>query len=436
MSSITLEQIRAMYPALSAATAFLDNAGGSQLPGVVIDEMTRYLRESYVQLGADYEVSRRATATVAAAHRFVKHFMNVPFEGAPGAERWGGEVILGASTSQLIFTLAQAHARVLKPGDEIIISEASHESNVGAWVNMGQPDGSRPGVMVKLWKVDPLTGEPDMAHLRSLLSPRTKLVCWPHVSNVFGHVADVAAITREVHQHGAKVLVDGVAYAPHRAVDVKAWGVDWYVYSTYKVFGPHMAALYGSNQALAPLTGPNHFFIPQSELPRKFELGGVSHEGAAGILALDHFLRDLVGLPRLRDLCAPDAAFDLSIVQRAFEIMERFETPLQDRLIAFLKTKPGVRIIGPSSTSAEVGDGNTQRVCIVSFVCKGKSSKSIALAGNALGLGFRFGNFYAYRLCQSLGLEPSDGVVRVSFCHYNSMDEADRLIRFLDAALA
>jgi cysteine desulfurase family protein (TIGR01976 family) len=415
---ISREAIRAMYPALESATAFLDNAGGSQLPGVVIEAMTRYLRESYVQLGADYAVSVRATATVAAAHRFVKRFMNAAADG---------EVILGASTSQLVFTLAQAHARVLKAGDEIIISEASHESNVGAWANMGQEDGARPVVVVKLWRVDRRTGEPDVEHLKELLSPRTKLVCFPHVSNVFGHVADVAGITRLVHDRGARVLVDGVAYAPHRAIDVSAWGVDWYVYSTYKVFGPHMAAVFGSREALAPLTGPNHFFIPKTELPRKFELGGVSHEGAAGILALDHFLRDVAGEARLADVLAPDARFDHGVAKRAFDMMERLEAPLFARLIEFLKTKRGVRIIGPS-------DGQ-DRVGIVSFVREGKSSKSIAQAGNARGLGFRFGNFYAYRLCQAIGLDPADGVVRVSFCHYNTMDEVERLIGFLDEAL-
>lgn len=416
-----------MFPALASSTAFLDNAGGSQLPGVVIDAMTRYLRETYVQLGAAYDTSVRATATVATAHRFVKHFMNVGHEGPPGAESWQGEVILGASTSQLVYTLAHAHARVLEPGDEVIISEASHESNVGAWVNMGDARGARPGVQVKFWRVDRRSGEPDLDHLRELLSPRTRLVCFPHVSNIFGHIADVATITRLVHAAGARVLVDGVAYAPHRAIDVSAWGVDWYVYSTYKVFGPHMAALYGSNGALASLTGPNHFFIPRDELPRKFELGGVSHEGAAGILALDHFLRDLVAEPRLADLTSTDARFDHNIVRRAFDAMQRLEEPLAARLLDYLKSKPGVRVIGP--------DADESRVCIVSFVVNGRSSRSIAEAGNKAGLGFRFGNFYAYRLCESMGLNPSDGVVRVSFCHYNSMDEVDRLIRFFEGVL-
>lgn len=418
---LSAAEFRAMYPAMSGnnATAFLDNAGGSQLPAVVIDAMIAYLRESYVQLGADYELSKRATATVGAAHRFVKHFMNAPADG---------HVVLGASTSQLMLTLAMAHARVLGDGDEIIISEASHESNVGAWVNMGQGDGARPGVKVKFWRVDPATGEHDLAHLDELLTARTRLVCMPHVSNIFGHVADVGAITRRVHAAGAKILVDGVAYAPHRVMDVSAWGVDWYVYSTYKVFGPHMAALFGTREAFAPLTGPNHFFIPKDELPRKFELGGVSHEGAAGVLALDHFLRDVAGEARLVDVLGTEGRFDHSIAVRAFEVMGAVEESLQVRLLKYLSEKPGVRVIGPGAACRE-------RVSIVSFVREGRSSREIALAGNREGLGYRHGNYYAYRLCQRLGLDPADGVVRVSLCHYNTDAEVDRLIDLFDRVL-
>ena len=109
------------------------------------------------------------------------------------------------------------------------------------------------------------------------------LVAFPHVSNLLGEIVDVAEVTSLAHQSGARVVVDGVAYAPHRAIDVASWKVDWYAYSAYKVYGPHMAVLWGRSDALAELTGPNHFFIPDDEVPYKFEIGGPSHEGCAGI---------------------------------------------------------------------------------------------------------------------------------------------------------
>lgn len=415
-----IDAIRAHFPALSSPTAFLDNAGGSQMSGVVIDAISAYMRESYVQLGADYAESRRATAVVAAAHRFQKFFMGVERTLKPsGTEHWGGEVIIGSSTSQLMYTLANAYGEVLQPGDEIIISEASHESNAGCWERL-----RRFGINVKMWHVDQATFRHSARELEALMGPRTRLVCFPHVSNILGEVMDVAALTKLVHAAGARVVVDGVAFAPHRAMEVGAWNVDWYVYSTYKVFGPHMAALYGRRDAMSQLTGPNHFFIPKDEVPRKFELGGVSHEGAAGLVALDHFLRDLSGTARLPDVIDPHAAFDRRVVTRAFEIIESLETPLQERLIAFLQSQKNIRVIGPPVITPD-------RVCIVSFVVPGRSSKTIVQAASALGLGFRYGNFYAYRLCTALGLDPVDGVVRVSFCHYNTTDEVDRVIEFI-----
>jgi len=418
---------RAHFPACASPTAFLDNAGGSQLPAVVIDAMTAYLRESYVQLGADYEVSRRATATVAAAHRYLKFFMGAIDPGG----RDTGQVIIGPSTSQLIATLATAYAPRLAPGDEIIISDASHESNAGPWRRLA-PSFQEHGraIIIKPWPINPITFAHDLAELGPLLSPRTRLVCFPHVSNILGRVeplADIIPFIRARAPH-ARILVDGVALAPHRAIHAHAWDADFYVYSTYKVFGPHAAALYAKHDALAPLTGPNHDFIPSSELPRKFELGGVSHEAAAGILALDHFLRDLAGTPRLPDLIDPHARYDRAIIDRAFDTIEHLETPLMARLLDYLSSVPGLRLIGPTAT-------DRSRVSIISFTKPGTPSASIARAGNALHLGFRFGNFYAFRLCRSLGLDPADGVVRVSFCHYNTPAEVERLIAFLRQTL-
>jgi cysteine desulfurase family protein (TIGR01976 family) len=425
--AITHAAARAHFPGCCSATAFLDNAGGSQLPGVVIEAMAGYLRESYVQLGADYDASRRATAVVGAAHRFLHTFMGA----VDGGGRPVGTVIMGASTSQLMATLATATAPLLAPGDEVVLSIASHESNSGCWRRLGAPvEAHGRGVVVREWMVDERTGRHGLADLERLLGPRTRVVGFPLVSNVLGEVMPGREIVELVRRKapGARVVVDAVAYAPHRALDVLGLGADFCVYSTYKVFGPHAAALWASSAAIGPLTGPNHDFIPRDELPRKFELGGVSHEAAAGVLALDHYLRDLIGVERRADLAATGAGFDRGVVERAMGVVERLEGPLTSALIGFLKGRPGVRIIGPETA-------DESRVGIVSFVREGRSSAEIARAGNALGLGFRFGNFYAYRLCRRLGLDPSDGVVRVSFCHYNTPAEVERLTSFLAGVL-
>jgi selenocysteine lyase/cysteine desulfurase len=214
---------------------------------------------------------------------------------------------------------------------------------------------------------------------------------------------------------------DGVAYAPHRAMAVDEWGADWYAFSAYKVYGPHMAALWGRRSALAEVTGPNHFFVADDDVPYKFELGGVDHEGCAGLLGLREYLGFLAGLTL-------GEAVDRPAVERAFAVMTACELPCQAALLAYLRSRPDVRVVGPT------GDGPS-RVGTVSFVHSGRSSRAITDVVDRSGVAIRHGHMYAYRLCRALGLDPEDGVVRVSLVHYNTPEEIARLIDVLDNAL-
>ncbi|MCP4638813.1 MAG: aminotransferase class V-fold PLP-dependent enzyme, partial [bacterium] len=190
--------------------------------------------------------------------------------------------------------------------------------------------------------------------LGDLLSERTRVVAVPHVSNLLGRIENVPKITRLAHEVGARVVVDGVAYAPHRAMDVAAWGVDWYIFSIYKVYGPHMAAMFGTHDAFAELEGPNHFFINRNDNPYKMELGGVLHEGCAGILGVRDYLAFLGGNESIENINRPT-------VERAFDEMTAHELPMQARLVEYLLGKKQVRLIGPTVT-------DTSRVGTVSFV--------------------------------------------------------------------
>lgn len=396
----TLDQVRARFPALASEAVYLENAGGSQVPAEVAEAMHRYMTSSYVQLDAPYEISRTSTTTVQQAHEFVTRFMNG--EGI-------GTVILGPSTTQLITMLAECYSRVLQPGDEIIICETAHEANAGPWARL-----ARFGMVVKTWRVDPKTFQCSLEDLESLLTSRTRIVAFPHVSNLLGEVVDLPAITDLVHRHGARVVVDGVAYAPHRAVDVAAWGVDYYVYSAYKVFGPHMAALFGRTEALAELDGPNHDFLPSGSA-YKFELGGANHEGCAGLLALADYLGFLAGGDgRTR-----------SVIDRAWDIIEGYETALLEQLLDALNANPRVRIIGPTHAGRD-------RVSTVSFLHDTLSPPEITARTDAANIGIRYGHMYAYRLCKALGINTEVGVVRVSPLHYNTHEEIERLLRVMD----
>ena len=398
-----VRRFRAQFPALKGRTIFLENAGGSQVPAMVIDAVSRYMERGYVQLGAGYDQSRKSTELVGRAHDFVKQLM--------GGE--DGSVILGPSTSVLLRMLADCYTPKLKSGQEIVVARFGHEANIGPWLRL-----EAQGVEIRWWELDGVTMSSPIERLDSILTPKTALVAFPHVSNLLGEILDVASVTRLAHAVDARVVVDGVAYAPHRAMEVSDWGVDWYAFSTYKVYGPHMAALWGSNQALSEIRGPNHFFI--SDTPYRFELGGVCHEGCAGILGLSGYLSLLSG--------SSDSEMNREIIRGAYEVMAACELPLQAKLIEFLETIPGVRIVGPSH-------GASSRVGTISFVHDRMKSSAITAAVDRTEIAIRHGHMYAYRLCRSLGLEPEDGVVRVSLVHYNTEREIDRLIEVLAEVL-
>lgn len=465
-----IARIRSLFPALgspaaAAPTVFLDNAGGSQVPAAVPERMCDYMRATYVQLGADYDVSLASSAVVDEAHRWVTTFMN-------GHGR--GRVALGASTSVLCAFLADAYARGSHGGrDEVIVCDAGHEANIGPWVKLADR-----GYRVRFWKIDPEGFTCRLDDLRDLLSQRTRLVAFHHVSNLLGEIMAVRAITDLAHAAGARVVVDGVAYAPHRAIDVAAWNVDWYAFSLYKTYGPHMAALFGTHEAFREIEGPNHFFVDPADAVYKFELGGICHEGCAGILGIRDYLQALAKPEEMRetqdprdhrqtgcieqkgrgalgssdarepgdacgssdtlepgDACGSSAALEPNdaaaaaergAVVAAFARMRALEEPLQAQLLAYLAGRSDLRVIGPPAA-------DETRVPTISFVHERKASREIVLAANRQGLGIRYGHFYAHRLCSALGLYPEDGVVRVSLVHYNTREELDRLIAFFES---
>lgn len=425
-STPSIASIRGLYPALAGPATLLENAGGSQVPGFVADAVRHHLLHDCVQLGAGYPASHRATATVERAHRLMDRFVNG--EGL-------GRVVLGSSATSLMHVLAQSVGRTIAPGDEIVVCDQAHESNVGCWLAL-----ERFGARIRWWKVDPQTGSLDLAGLRSVLSDRTRLVAFPQVSNLLGEIVDVAGATRLAHEAGAKVVVDGVAYAPHRAIDVRAWHCDFYLWSTYKVYGPHMGAMFCRFDALDdpthPLDGPNHFFIPRSEVPYKFELGGASHEGCAGLVGLARLLEVLAGeVPPESQVDAASLAasadrLSFSTVAEAFEAMTSLEAPVQSRLLERLTRHAKVRIVGPRSAST------ADRVATVSFLHEAHDPRAIVEAAHAAGIGIRHGHMYAHRLCTAMGIAPDPGVVRVSAVHYNTVDEIDRLMDALDPILA
>jgi cysteine desulfurase family protein (TIGR01976 family) len=411
-TALDLNRIRAEFPALAGATIFLDNAGGSQVLKRVADRVSDYLLGSSVQLGASYAASVAAGDKVLAARRAVASLINAPHDD---------EVVMGGATTALMFMLTQALRTgpqpLIRPGDEIIVTETDHEANIGGWMRLREA-----GAVVKLWPVNPETLALDLGDLDALLSPRTRWVALTWASNILGTVNPVAEVARRVHAVGGRVCVDAVAYAPHRLVDVQASGADVVVFSFYKVFGPHYAVMWVQRELLLQLPSLNHYFIGAEVLPYKLQPGNVNYELSYGCIGIHDYLVDTgsalgsAGTARQR-------------MQAAFDAFEAHENVLAEQLLAYLRRKPGVRLIGrPAADDA-------QRVPTISFVPAGVLPEAVVRHVDQFGIGIRWGDFYARRLIERLKLHERGGVVRVSIAHYNTAAEIDRLIHHLEEVL-
>lgn len=264
---------------------------------------------------------------------------------------------------------------------------------------------SRQNLVLKWWH--PNTTTPNLttptnphllaADLPALLTPKTRLVTLTHASNILGTIHDIRAITATVRAHSPRALVcvDAVAYAPHRAIDVRDLGVDIYTFSWYKVYGPHLALLYTSPRALAALRSLGHYFNNHSSLEDKLGLAAAGYE-------LVH------ALPAVR-----------GYLQGRWEGVVAQERALQGALLGWLAGREDVTVYGEGGV--EVGD--EVRVPTVSFTVRGWGSRALVerVEEESQGsVGFRWGSFYSKRLVSEVLGMGEEGVVRVSMVHYNT----------------
>ena len=399
---------RTHFPALAGPWALFENAGGTLAAEHVLDRIRTYMADYQVQPGAAYPASARAAEMIAESHRAMAAMINATPE----------EVMIGPSTSMNVFLLAQALKPGLGEGDEIVVTNLDHEANVGAWRKLAAD-----GVTVREWRFDRESFALEPEGLAALLNERTRLVCFGHCSNITGGFTDVPALVRTIHDAGALACVDGVAYAPHRAIDVKAWDVDFYLCSTYKLYGPHLALLYGKRAHFERAAPLNHVFL-DDELPLKLNPGGPNHELSAGLAGITAYLDALHA--------RHEGESNLPLHGRLAAIFERIaahEEALVAPLLYFLAVKPGVRLIGNPSADRHV------RAPTVAFAVDGRDAGEIARAVARHEIGIGAGDFYAARCIEALGLAARGGVVRASMVHYNTADEVQRLIRALDEAI-
>jgi cysteine desulfurase family protein (TIGR01976 family) len=408
LTDLNLAAIRREFPALETSVVYLDNAGGSQVLRRVADRVHEYLLTSSVQLGASYRQSQLAAERVLAARRKVAELINAPHDD---------EVVMGGATTALMFLFTQALLPGIRAGDEIIVTQTDHEANIGGWMRLAQA-----GASIKIWQLNADSLELELEDLQRLLSARVRWVALTWASNILGTINPVPEIARLVHAAGGRLCVDAVAYAPHRLVDVQASGADVVVFSFYKVFGPHYAVLWGRRELLLSLPSLNHFFIGPEVIPYKLQPGNVNYELSYGCIGIHEYLSDTG-----TSLGATGGARQR--MQAAFDAFAQHEDALAERLLSWLRSKRAVRIIGRVTAT------DARRVPTISFVVAGVHPEVIVRHVDAHGIGIRWGDFYARRLIEALGLQAQGGVVRVSMAHYNSAEEIDRLIQHLDPVI-
>jgi selenocysteine lyase/cysteine desulfurase len=410
------EFVRSRFPAFSSGSLadwrFFENAGGSYACGHTIDALTRYYIETKVQPYGAYPASATAGAQMDRSH--------ARWAEALGVER--AEVHFGPSSSMNTYVLAQAISRTLRPGDEVVVTNQDHEANTGAIRRAAQSAGAT----TVEWQVDPDSGLLDQEGLGALLSSRTRVVTFPHASNIVGQENDVQLLTAMAHEAGARVIVDGVSFAPHTFPNLDELNPDVYLFSLYKTYSVHQGLMVVRNGWIDELPNQGHFF--NESLPdKRLTPAGPDHGQIAAAGAVLDYVEELAAHHSTQEMSLREATDYVSALWR------RHETALLEPMLERLRADTRLRVLGPDTTDAVPGLHRCPTVAIVPI---DRQPADVAASLVAAGIMPGVGHFYAKRLVEALGIDSDFGTVRLSFVHYTSMADVERMGDALEAALA
>jgi selenocysteine lyase/cysteine desulfurase len=303
---------------------------------------------------------------------------------------------------------------MLKPGDVIIVTNQDHEANSGPWRRL-----SARGIEIREWKLDRETGHLPLDGLKALLDEKVRLICFPHCSNVVAEINPVAEITALAHGAGAYVCVDGVSYAPHGLPNVGALGADIYLFSAYKTYGPHQGVMVVRRALGETLPNQGHHFNAGS-LYKRFTPAGPDHAQIAASAGMADYVDALYRHHRSGDIAPAQRA------EVVHDLMRAHESALLQPLLDYLAEKNSVRLLGPTQTR--------DRAPTVAMVLREPGAVFAAKLAPK-GIMASGGDFYVGRCLEAQGVDTAHGALRVSFVHYTSPDEVNKLIRALDEVL-
>ena len=401
--TLNIDQIRADFPVLhqqvnKAPLIYFDNAATTQKPKAVIDALSAYYEQDNANIHRGiHTLAERATTAYELTRKKLAAFLNAPSTD---------QIIFTSGTTAGINLVAQTFGRAnVGKGDQIIVSNLEHHSNIVPWQMIAEEKGAE-------IKVIPVSdaGVLDIEAYKALLNPKVKLVAVNHVSNAIGTINPIVEIISLAHEVGAKVLIDGAQSVAHLAVDVQALDMDFFVFSAHKLFGPTgVGVLYGKRdllESMPPYQGGGEMIKEVSfsgttynELPYKFE----------------------AGTPNIADVIAFGAALDYvqAIPSEALAAQE-------EALLAYATQKlqviPGLRIVGTAP----------EKIAVISFVIDGVHPQDIGVLLDKFGIAIRTGHHCAQPLMQRYELV---GTCRASFAFYNTFEEIDRFVLCLEKTL-
>lgn len=400
---IDSEQIRADFPILSRKIngkplIYFDSGATAQKPQQVIDAVSTYYKSQNANIHRGvHTLSQEITVAYEKARGTVQKHLNAAF---------AHEIIFTKGTTESISLVAYSFGKkFILPGDEIIVSEMEHHSNILPWQQLCEDRGA----ILKTFPINDV-GELMMDKLNSLFTEKTKLIAVTHVSNTLGTINPIKEIIRQAHAKNVAVLIDGAQAVPHMEVDVRDLDADFYCFSGHKLFGPTgIGVLYGKEKWLnlmppyqvggGTIKTVTFEKTEYADLPLKFEAGTPHMEGVIGLEAALQYVNKI-----------------------GFKNIAAYEHELLAYATTELKKINGVKLIGTANEKASV----------ISFVVENIHALDIGTILDQLGIAVRTGHHCTQPLMQHYCIQ---GTIRVSLAFYNTQHEIDELIKGLKRAI-
>ena len=406
---LDIDYVRSQFPAFSDSLAkdwtFLENAGGSYVPINVINKLNEFMISTKVQPYAEYPMSKIAGDNMDQATDLFAKMINAK----------NNEILIGGSTSINLYVLSNALKKYIEPGDEIIVTNQDHEANISPWRRLKQE-----GAKIIEWKFNLENHELEIPQLEKIISNKTKILAVTHCSNIVASINNLKKIAKIAHEKNIIVIGDGVSYAPHGFPDVKELDVDFYTFSLYKTYGPHLALLYGKEEILKDLPNQNHEFL-KDQYPYTINPGGPNHEELVSLIGIHDYFENLYNHHfQDKNLNTRDK------IDKINDLISNHEEIVANPILECIHNREDFNLIGKNKIF------NKDRAPTISFTSNNISSKKLSQILVDNNIATRNDNFYAWRCLKALGIDHIDGVVRLSLTHYNSLNDTKRVIKALN----